>query len=458
MSISPFCICLLFLIFFLFFGTPSPARSEPSGAVFETRLSNGMVVLLNPQDQAPVVSLQIWYNVGSRNEPYGRSGLAHLTEHLMFRGTEKVGPKQFFRTIQKNGGQNNAFTSRDYTVYYESMAPDRLSVALELEADRMTGLSADESLFLTERKVVQEERRLRIKDDPTASLFEEVLATAFKSHPYRSPVTGWMEDLERLTYADFLSFYRTHYAPSQALLIVSGRFDRDGLLPLIEKTFGKIPAGPVPPSLSVLEPPQEAEKRVFMKREETRLPYAVLAFHTPSFPHPDAFSLKVMAQILGRSRSSRLYEKMVYREQKALGAGASYAFDSRDPFLFLFYAQAMPDRTAEEMEQRLLQELEDWGKNPPTEEEMNRAKNQIEAEFIFGQDSVFNQGLTLGKFQGLGSWKDRDAFLPRIKAVTAADLRRVYETYFRGQNKTTGLLTPLRSDAPLKPSLKQKDL
>lgn len=457
MPISFLWVCLLFLACLLLFGSPSPAQSDYSGTVLETRLSNGLLVLLNSQEQASVVSLQIWYNVGARQEPDGQSGLAHLTEHLMFRGTQKVGPKQFARIIQKNGGQNNAFTSRDYTVYYENMAPDRLKVALELEADRMTGLSADESLFLTERKVVQEERRLRIKDDPTASLFEEVLATAFKSHPYKHPVTGWMEDLDRLTYTDFLTFYRTYYAPNQVTLIVTGRFEKDTLLPLIEETFGRIPAGRNPAPVAIVEPPQEAEKRVVLKREETRLPYVVLAFHAPSFPHPDAFPLKVMAQILGRSRSSRIYEKIVYREQKALTAGTGYSFDSRDPFLFFLYAQAMPERTAEEMEQRLLQELEAWGKEPPAEEEIRRAKNQIEAEFIFGQDSVFNQGMLLGKFQGLGSWKDREAFLPGIRAVTTADLRRVYEQYFLGKNKTTGLLIPVRNELPLKSSNRTTD-
>jgi zinc protease len=408
-------------------------------------------VLLNPQKQVPVVSIQVWYNVGARDEPYGKSGLAHLTEHLMFRGTKKVGPKQYARIIQKNGGQNNAFTSRDYTVYYENMAPDRIKIALELEADRMTGLTVDEDLFLTEKKVVQEERRLRVKDDPTASLYEEVLATAFKSHPYKRPVTGWMEDLERLTYADFLFFYRTYYSPDQVTLIITGRFERDVLLPLIEETFGRIPGRKAAVPLTIDEPPQEAEKRVVLQREETRLPYVILAFHVPAFPHPDAFPLKIMAQILGRGKSSRLYERLVYREQKALGAGTGYSFDSRNPFLFFFYAQAMPDRTPEETEQALLQELDYWGKNPPTDEEIKRAQNQIEAEFIFSQDSVFSQGLVLGKFQGLGSWKARDAFIPGIRSVGAADLQRIYDHYFRGKNKTTGLLMPVRKDPSKSP-------
>jgi zinc protease len=445
-------IALIFLGWLGLMGSPLAALAATPDEVIETRLANGLLVLLSPQKQAPVVSLQVWYNVGARNEPYGKSGLAHLTEHLMFRGTKKVGPKQYARIIQKNGGQNNAFTSRDYTVYYENMAPDRLKIALELEADRMTGLSVDENLFLTEKKVVQEERRLRVKDDPTASLFEEVLATAFKSHPYKRPVTGWMEDLERLTYGDFLSFYRTYYSPDQVTLIITGRFEQESLLPSIEETFGRIPGRRAAVPLMIDEPPQEAEKRVVLRREETRLPYVTLAFHVPAFPHPDAFPLKVMAQIIGRGKSSRLYERLVYREQKALGAGTGYSFDSRDPFLFFLYAQAMPERTPEATEQALLQELDYWEKNPPSEEEIQRARNQIEAEFIFSQDSVFNQGMMLGKFQGLGSWRAKDDFIPGIRAVGVADLLRVYDQYFRGKNRTTGLLVPILKDQPKPPS------
>jgi zinc protease len=444
-------LALIFLGWLYFCGAVQTAHSASPEEVFETRLDNGLQVLLNPQKQAPIVSIQVWYNVGARNESLGKSGLAHLTEHLMFRGTPKVGPKQYARIIQKNGGQNNAFTSRDYTVYYENMAPDRVKIALELEADRMTGLSVNEDLFLTERKVVQEERRLRVKDDPTASLFEEVLATAFKSHPYKHPVTGWMEDLEKLTLADFLSFYRTYYSPDQVTLIITGRFDKESLLPIIEETFGRLPGRKAALPLTVDEPPQEAEKRVVLQRAEARLPYVILAFHVPAFPHPDAFALKVMAQIMGRGKSSRLYERLVYREQKVLSAGIGYSFDSRDPFLFFLYAQAMPERTPEETEQGLLHELADWEKNPPTEDEIKRAQNQIEAEFIFSQDSVFNQGMMLGKFQGLGGWKGKDAFIPGIRSVGAADLLRVYERYFKSKSKTTGVLIPAHTEPSKSP-------
>ena len=434
-------ITLTVSLVFLFWGFLPRLQAEALEPVSEIQLSNGLQVLLIPNPKAPVVTVQVWYKVGSVNESYGQSGLAHLTEHLMFRGTKKYGPKQFSRIIQKNGGQDNAFTGRDYTAYFENLASDRLAIALGMESDRMTGLTVDGEKFLTERMVVQEERRLRIKDDPSASLFEEVIDTAFKSHPYKRPITGWMEDLESLTHSDFLSFYRTYYQPTNATLVVAGDFDKDILHTMIEKTFGRVPKNPVPRSRRIKEPPQEGDKRVVLRRE-AQLPYVLFAYHVPSFPHPDSFPLEVMSQILSGGKSSRMHQKMVYREQMALEAGADYSFSSKDPFLFFFYAQALPGHTPELIEERLFQEIEAWERLPPTQEEIQRAKNQIEAAFIFAQDSIFYQANLLGRYQTLGNWKDLNKFLPGIRAVQPSDLMRVYHTYFKGRNKTIGVLIP----------------
>jgi zinc protease len=426
----------------LLWGSVSKMQAEPFDQVSETRLANGLQVLMLPNRKAPVVSVQIWYKVGSGNESLGQSGLAHLTEHLMFRGTSKYGPKQFSRLVQKNGGQDNAFTGRDYTTYFENMASDRLNIALDLESDRMTGLLVDDEKFFTESKVVQEERRLRIKDDPSASLFEEVIAAAFKSHPYQRPITGWMEDLESLLPSDFLSFYRKYYQPANATLVVAGDYDQETLWPKIERTFGRIPKGESFSPRFIKEPDQEADRRVVLRRE-AQLPFVVLAYHVPSFPHPDSFALEVMSQILAGGKSSRMYEKMVYQEQKALDVGADYSFSSKDPFLYFFYAQAMPGQDPGEIEKRLVQEIEAWEKAPPTQEEIERAKNQIEASFIFAQDSIFYQANLLGKYQTLGNWKDLKKFLPGIRAVHQTDLLRIYQTYFKGRNKTIGVLIPI---------------
>jgi zinc protease len=435
-------IGLLMFFGFLLLGFGSRSLALDTRTVFETTLANGLKVLLLEDHKAPVVTVQIWYNVGAREEPLGKSGLTHLVEHLMFRGTARYGPKMFSRVIQKNGGQDNAFTSRDYTAYYENIAADRAAIALELEADRMANLQVDEEKFRTELQVVQEERRLRIKDDPLASLYEEINAAAFTSHPYQRPVIGWMEDLEVLTHKDFQAFYKTYYQPGNAVLVVVGDFQRPALLPLLEQTFGRVPAGPVPARLRIKDPPQEAEKRVLLKRPEARLPYVALAFHVPAFPQGDAFALEVMSHILAGGKSSRLFRKMVYEEQIALEVDADFPFNSRDPHLFYLAAQAMPGKTAEEIEKRLFQELSEWERHPPQTEEIERAKNRIEAGFIFSQDSVFSQGLILGKYQTLGSWRDLDQFLPGIRAVTQADLLRVYQTYFKPGNRTVGVLVP----------------
>jgi zinc protease len=430
---------------FLLWGSLSRIQADDFNQVTETRLANGLQVLLLCNNKAPVVSVQIWYKVGAGSEPLGQSGLAHLTEHLMFRGTQKYGPKQFSRLVQKHGGQDNAFTGRDYTAYYENIASDRLVIALDLESDRMTGLMVDNDKFFTERKVVQEERRLRINDDPSASLFEEVIASTFKSHPYQRPITGWMEDLEGLLPSDFQFFYRKYYQPSNATLVVVGDFEKDRLLSMIEKRFGLIPKGDNFKPISIKEPPQEADIRIVLRRE-AQLPFVALAYHVPSFPHADSFTLEVMSQILAGGKSSRMHEKMVYREQKALDAGADYAFSSKDPFLFFFYAQAMPNHTPEQIEDRLFQELEDWEKTPPAQEEIERAKNQIEAAFIFAQDSSFYQANLLGKYQTLGNWKDLNKFLPGIRTVQQSDLLRVYHTYFKVRKKTVGVLIPVNQE------------
>jgi zinc protease len=435
-------IGLLLFLGFLLLDLGSRSLALDSRSVFETTLANGLKVLLLENRKAPVVSVQVWYNVGSREEPLGKSGLTHLGEHLMFRGTARYGPKMFSRVIQKNGGQDNAFTSRDYTAYYSNLAADRIAIPLELEADRMTNLLVDEQKFRTELQVVQEERRLRIKDDPVASLYEEINAVAFKSHPYQRPVIGWMEDLETLAHRDFQEFYKTYYRPGNAVLVVAGDLQRETLLPLIEKTFGRVAAGSPPPRIQVKEPPQEAQKRVVLQRPEARLPYVALAFHVPAFPHPDAFPLEVMSHILAGGKSSRMYRKMVYEEQLALEVDADFPFNSKDPHLFYLAAQAMPGKTPEAIERRLQEELLEWERRPPDPEEIERAKNRIEAGFIFSQDSIFSQAMILGKYQTLGDWRGIEQFLPGIRTVTQDDLLRVYRTYFKSGNRTIGVLIP----------------
>ncbi len=400
-------------------------------------------VLLLPNRKAPVVTLQVWYKVGSGNESPGQSGLAHLTEHLMFRGTQKYGPKQFSRLVQKNGGQDNAFTGRDYTAYFENMASDRLDIALNLESDRMTGLLVDDDKFFTERKVVQEERRLRVKDDPSASLFEEVIGTAFKSHPYQRPITGWMEDLEGLLPSDFLSFYRKYYQPANATLIVVGDLDQGQPFTLDRKDLR--PDSKRGSTLDRLLLKNRLRKRInglFFAGKPS-----CLLSSWPITSHPSPILILSLWKSCPKSwpeeKVPGCMKKWSTRSRRPWRPERIIPFHSKDPFLFFFYAQAMPGHTPDQIEERLFQELEDWEKIPPTREEIERAKNQIEAAFIFAQDSIFYQANLLGKYQTLGNWKDLNVFLPGIRAVQQPDLLRVYQTYFKGRNKTVGILIPI---------------
>jgi len=261
---------LLLLISCLFFISLSEAGLKEQ--VFETVLHNGLKVILLENHKAPLVTFQIWYRVGSRNEAWGKTGLSHMFEHMMFKGTEKVGPEGFSRIIQENGGNDNAFTSRDYTAYFENLSADRIQVAIDLESDRMKNITLREEDFRTERMVVMEERRLRTEDNPSAILSEQLEATAFQIHPYHWPIIGWMEDISRFTLEDLKTYYQTYYNPANAFLVVVGDFKKEDLLPRIEKAFGPYPKGIVPDQNKDKDPPQIGERRIFVKKE-AQLPY-----------------------------------------------------------------------------------------------------------------------------------------------------------------------------------------
>ena len=426
------------------------AQSQESGLfsrVQEHKLENGLTVLLMPETRAPIISVQIWYRVGSRNEILGKTGLSHLLEHLMFRGTEKYGPKQFSLLIKQGGGDNNAFTSKDYTAYFETGPKTNFRLFLELEADRMRNLKKNEDLFLTERKVVVEERRMRTDDDPVNSLYEETVSTAFKAHPYQWPIVGWMHDLENITLREAVDYYNTYYQPNNATLVVVGDLDPQSALTEIQDTFGKIPRGPEPPPFLPLEPPQQGERRTELHRE-AQLPAIFMAYHTPDLNDQDAFPLQVLSLILSQGRSSRLYQHLVYEAKLALDAGADYDFATANPSLFVFYAQPLPGKAMNTIEQALDAEIEKIKSQPVSEKELTKAKNQTEAAFIMSQDSLFYRGMLLGRYQTIGSWKKLNEIVPGIRAVTAEDVKRVAQKYLVKANRTVGILNPIKTSRP----------
>jgi zinc protease len=307
----------------------------------------------------------------------------------------------------------------------------------------MQNLLIEPKEFQSEREVVKEERRMRYEDDPVNTMVEQMMSVAFSSHPYQWPVIGWMADINSITRDELYSHYRTYYAPNNATLVVAGDFDTKTLLPLIEKYFGSIPRGPEVPKVGAVEPKHLGERRVVVKRE-AELPAVFAGYNVPTLKHPDSYPLEVLQGVLSSGKSSRLYRALVYDKQIALYAGGDYDNVSTDPNLFYLYAGVMPGKTAEEVEKALYTEIDRLKNEPVTDEELQKAKNQIEASFIMGQDSNFNQAMLLGQFETVASWKLLESYVGNIRAVTKEDVMRVAKMYFSEDNRTVGTLIPVK--------------
>jgi zinc protease len=429
--------CLIGALFI--FGLPIFSfGAEPS----EYILSNGMKVLLIEAPKAPVATVQVWYKVGSRNEVMGRAGLSHMLEHMMFKGTAKYPKGSFSRIIRKNGGVDNAFTGQDFTAYFENVAAERVPLALELEADRMQGLTLDNAEFQTEREVVKEERRLRSEDDPQGALIETLFAQAYMSHPYHWPVIGWFADLDAMTLEDLQRHYDTFYSPNNATLVVVGDIKADLLLPTIKQLFEPIPRGPSPKQSLLPEPEQRGERRFLLKRE-AQVPFVMMGFRVPNYSNEDSYALDVLESILSRGKSSRLYQSLVYEQKNSLSVGAEYSLMQTDPGLFYFYSLVNPNAKVETVEAALQREITRLHNEPPSDQELQRAKNQIEASRTFEQDSNFRHAMLLGQAEMVGAgWQRIDQFVERIRAVTAKDIQRVARQYLTEDNRTLGILVP----------------
>ena len=446
--------CLLCTLFFAV-----PAGAALKQEVFEKVLPNGLKVLLLENHRAPLVTFQVVYRVGSRNEEWGKTGLSHMLEHMMFKGTEKVSGSDFARIIQQNGGINNAFTSNDFTLYFETLSADRIQVAIDLESDRMHNLILREEDFRTERMVVMEERRLRTEDSPKGFLLEQLEAAAFQLQPYHWPTIGWMEDIERFTLEDLKAYYRTYYTPSNAFLVVVGDFRREDLLPRIEKAFGSIPGASAPDQQRDIDPPQTGERRIFARREAS-LPFLAMGYHVPNLKDPDSFALAVAATLLADGKSSRLYRRLVLQEKVALDVDAGHPLLSYDPSLFMISVELLPGKEIAEIEGALDQELERLSREPMEKRELEKAKNQLEASFIFGRDSLFHQAMVLAGYEIASTWRESGDYIPNIRKVTADDIMRVASRYLIHDNRTAGVLVPLPpkegKPAPSEPSIRER--
>ncbi len=428
--------CLLSVFFLI------NANSAYSEDVLKVTLKNGLKVILLEEHKAPVVTFQIWYRVGSRNESTGKTGLSHLMEHMMFKGTKNYGKGVFSRIVAKNGGTENAFTGNDYTAYFENFSADRINHSLELEADRMQNLLIDPDEFLLERSVVMEERRTRTDDDPYSYLIENLYAIAFLIHPYHTPVIGWMSDLERLSQKDVLKHYKDYYVPNNATIVVVGDFYADELLPGIKKYFEEIPRGTelsqdLPP-----EPKQIGVRRSIVRRE-AQLSFVFSAYHAPNYKSPDTYALTVLSNILSEGKSARLYRSLVYDQQIALETGGYYNGLTSDPELFYVYATAQPGGLPEMLEAALDKEILQLQSKLVTPPELKKAKNQISASYLMGSDSNFFRAMQIGTAETVGAgYRYVLDYVDNIQKVTAEDVRRVAKFYLKDDAKSVGILMP----------------
>jgi zinc protease len=419
------------------------AKASPSAPripVQEHTLSNGLKVLLVENHKAPVVSVQVWYRVGSRNEDIGKTGLAHVTEHMMFQGSKNYATGKYKELVEANGGDYNAFTTEDITAYYATFASDKLELALALEADRMTGLIIPESKFGSEVEVVKEERRWRTENSPFGMMWEVLGSTAYQAHPYRWPVVGWMSDLDGLTRKDAWDFYKRFYHPNNATLVVSGDFTAKQALPIIQKTFGKIPKGPVPPQVMTVEPKQMGERRSEIVRP-VQTASAMAAYHIPAFGHPDLYALEILSNLLSNGESSRLYQDLVYQKAIAQDVG-TYMSKQINPSLFLLYGTLAPGKAPAALEEGLYAQIERLKSEPVSDRELQKAKNQVEASFLFGQQKAEQVANVLGEAATLKDYRLANQAVDRVRAVSAADVMRVAKTYFTKENRSVVTLIP----------------
>ncbi len=420
-----------------------PAVAVPPLAVHQAVLPNGLNVVTLEDHSLPIINLQVWYHVGSKDERPGRTGFAHLFEHLMFKGSAHIGPEEHSRMIEQMGGVDNAYTNDDVTVFWETFPSRYLERVLWMEADRMGSLRVTQENFVTEREVVKEERRLRIDNPPYGRVIEDLYAAAFTLHPYHHITIGSMEDLNRATLDDVREFYRTYYRPNNATLVIVGDFDTAQAVAWARKYFGGIPASPTPiPRVTVKEPPQTAERRLTRSYSNTPLPAIVEGYHVPPRFAPDSYPLELLANILSAGESSRLYKELVYRQRIAVQTFGEGNF-TEDPNLFFVGAILNAGISLERGEQALESVLDGVRRTPVSAREMEKAKNQMLARFILSRLTVQQRADALGEAAVIGHNPDLvNQELPHYLALDAAALQAAAQKYLRPDNATILLVTP----------------
>lgn len=426
------------------------AMNLPAGAqnlpVARLRLKNGLTVLALEDHTFPSAAYYTVFQVGSRNERPGITGLSHLFEHMMFNGSAKFRPKAFDRLIEAGGGSSNAQTSTDTTEYEEEFSSPTLDTVLQLEADRMRALKLDRGNLEQERGIVKEERRSRYDNAPEGEMSELLWSVAFMAHPYRWSTIGFMKDIDAIRLEDATAYFRTYYAPNNAVVAVVGDFDTKDLFVKMQRYFGEIPRQPPPRPIVNAEPPQRGERRAVLHRA-AELPAVMIGYHIGSFKDPDDPALDLLTTILSHGESSRLYQSLVYEKQ--IATAASCGNDSRqDPGLYVFYAQAQQGHTTAECEAAIYAILEDIQKSGVTAREVQKAKNILRAGYLNGFKTNLGRANALASHEAeWGDWRRLLDYLPRRDRVTAADVQRVAKKYFRDRTRTVVTLVPEKKEA-----------
>lgn len=412
------------------------ADTPPPLTIVQHQLPNGLKVVLAEDHSRPVTNLQVWYHVGSKDEKTGRTGFAHLFEHIMFRGSKNVGPEEHMRYVREAGGQVNAYTSFDQTVYWETFPSNYLERMLWLEADRLASLDVSDANFKKEREVVKEERRLRFENPPYGMIFEDVLAQTFQNYPYKHLPIGSMDDLNKATVQDVKEFHDLYYVPNNATIVAVGDFDAKQTIALIEKHFGPIPMGRPIPRVKATEPAQDAPREKTIKYKNVPLDAVVDAYHLPPLGDPDSYALEIASSILSTGQSSRLYKRLVYDEQSAVAAQGEGLF-LEGPSLFFGFAVVNQGKNIKEVANSLEYTFTEMGDKPVSDEELSKAKNQTIAGFIIGRESVQAKADFLGKCAVLlGDPERYNTELEKYRKVSAADVQRVSKKYLTRNNQT----------------------
>ena len=424
---------------------------------YERTLANGLRVIVKEDSRAPTVAHLVWYRAGSMDETNGVTGVAHVLEHMMFKGTRTVAPGDFSRRIAAAGGRENAFTGRDYTVYFQQVERSRLGLMMQLEADRMANLVVMPDEFAREIRVVLEERRLRTEDRPRALVYESLMAAAFKVHPYRWPVVGWMTDLESMTAADVNDWYARWYAPNNAFLVVVGDVSAESVFRLAETHYGAVPTRGLPARKPQAEPAQSGARRVVVKAP-AELPYLLMAYKAPVLrdvaKDREPYALAVLAAVLDGNDSARLKRRLVRERRIADEVSASYEAYARGPGVLMLDGVPAEGRTVAELETALRTELAAIATDGVTQPELERAKIQFVAGQVYKRDSIFAQALEVGMLESAGlSFRDAERILAEVRAVTTDEVRAAARRYLVEDGLTIATLDPQPMD-PMRPRVR----